>query len=211
MSIYDVLVLLFIAFLVGWAVWDYKRRRAQKQFISLLVLAPILISLASLLFGMWGCHKIRNTIDKFFGKTVTKTEVVVTVDSGNVIKLKAGIRDRSRRTKNCTLWGISIPAEVEKEAKVNLEQLISADDEIRVEIKEGAEGWVEDKFGDISGLPYSKSGENCCLEQLKAGLAKVSVEKDNNALLAAQKEAQKAHRGIWAKKKTKETEEGGAK
>ena len=209
MSIYDILVLLFIAFLVGWAIWDYKRRRAQKQFISLLVLAPILISLASMLFGMWGCHKIKNTIDKFFGKTVTKTEIVVDVESGNVIKLKAGIRERSRRTKNCTLWGISVPKEVEQEAKTKLASLISPDDEIRVEIKEGAEGWLDDKFGDISGLPYSKSGENCVLEELKAGYAKVMI--DNPALNAAQKEAQKAHRGIWAKKKTKEPEEGGVK
>ena len=139
MDIYeDILIWLVIAFLVGWAVWDYRRKKTQKQFISLLVLAPILISAASFIFGLWGCHKIKNTIDKFLGKTVVKTEVVVDVESGNVIKLKAGLRERSHRTKTCTIWGIAIPKEVESDAKAKLESLISADDEIRVEIREGA-------------------------------------------------------------------------
>jgi hypothetical protein len=206
MTVYDVLILLFIAFLVCWALWDYRRRKNEKRFVmTLLMLAPVLISLASLLFGLWGCHKIKKTIHDIFGPIETKAATVVGVESGNVVKLKAGIRERSRRTKNCTLWGISIPREVEVQAKTNLQKLLSGGDEIRVEIHEGADGWLDDKFGDISGVPISKNGDNCCLEQLREGLAKATV--DDKQFKAAQKEAQKARKGIWAKTKSEEGEE----
>ena len=137
--------------------------------------------------GLWLYHKITH-----LGGSATDTSVVaesvVSVDSGNQLTIKAGLL--GRKTRSLTLYGIEIPDAVSTQAADNLKRLVAAGDSVRVEIIEGRK-----RLTDISGVVSAENGVNCCLDQLRRGLAQTSVSRKD--FISAQKEAQKNKLGIW--------------
>jgi len=187
------LVCLVFSAVFGFLWWKMRQRR---NFVGiagcLAIVAPIVSIGAGLITVLMAIHWVRNHFFGVGGPTVV-AEVVVSVDSGNQISLKAGFFDRSRRTKTGTLWGIEIPVEAKEQAKENLSKFIAPEDEVRMEIKEGGK-----RIGAISGIVFATNGTNCCLEQLRSGWATATVE--DKIFKEAQKEAQKGHKGVWKKK-----------
>jgi len=154
------------------------------------IFRTILPYLLCFIFGWYCCNKWYHRGEDDGGRTITTVERVLTVDSGNEITTRAGLLGRKSRVTS--LWGIEIPTEATEDATISLRSIISEGDTIEVEIKEGR------RIGrtDISGI-VMHGGTNCNLEQLRRGLAKATVaDKD---FVAAQKEAEKAGRGIWKK------------
>lgn len=120
----------------------------------------------------------------------TISETVAKVNSGNELLIKAGLF--GRRTRKVILWGIEIPSDVADDARTHLQSLVKEDDDIRISIEQGRRN-----ITDISGVVTAWNGVNCNLDQLRWGLAKVTVK--NADFVAAQTEAMKAGRGIWSK------------
>jgi hypothetical protein len=118
-------------------------------------------------------------------ETLIGTEKVMEVVEGNHLKIQAGLL--GRRYADLYLWGIEIPKAVSQQSKENLSKYIDSKDDVRVETMES--------WGRYAGVIYADNGSNCCLEQLRAGLAKTTVDRKDFNL--AQKEAQKNKRGIW--------------
>ncbi|MCK9458501.1 MAG: thermonuclease family protein [Proteobacteria bacterium] len=118
-------------------------------------------------------------------ETLIGTEAVVSVEGGNHLTVRAGLF--GRRESDLYLYGLEIPPTVGKQAQENLSKIVSPNDDVRVEVLES--------WGRYAGIVYAENGNNCCIEQLRAGLAKTTVNRKDFA--AAQKEAQKNHRGVW--------------
>lgn len=121
----------------------------------------------------------------------TGTAQVISIKSGDEIVTKAGLL--GRRSHSVTLWGIEIPAGVSSQATENLKSMVKTGDTIKYLVKEGRKRSRD----DISAI-VTHNGQNVNLEQLRQGLAKAIVT--DKEFVAAQSEAQRAHRGIWQKK-----------
>jgi endonuclease YncB( thermonuclease family) len=126
------------------------------------------------------------------GILTNATAQVISVDTGSSLTTKAGLL--GRRSHSVTLWGIEVPTEVEAAAHTSLSSLVHAGDTVKMHVKEGKKRSRE----EVSAI-VTHNGDNINLEQLRRGWAKAVVSDAD--FVAAQTEAQKAHRGIWQKKK----------
>ena len=155
------------------------------SFIVTLVLPYILC------FGIgWYCCSKWHDYRAGGGILTNTTAQVISVDSGEKITTKAGLI--GRRSRVVTLWGIEVPTEVSAAAHTSLSSMIKAGDTVKMHLKEGRK-----RSRDEVSAIVMHSGDNLNLEQLRKGWAKAVVP--DKEYVAAQSEAQKAHRGIWAK------------
>lgn len=142
--------------------------------------------------GWYCCNQWHHKKEDTHRRIATTTETVLSIDSGTEIQVKAGLLGRRNRT--VSLWGIVIPNEVKEFATSNLRSSLNEGDRIEVEVKEGRKIGINDTSGVVT-----HNGINYNLKQLRDGWATTSVE--DKTFIAAQKEAEKAQRGIWQKKK----------
>jgi endonuclease YncB( thermonuclease family) len=120
----------------------------------------------------------------------TETVQVIEATNGATLEAKAGLLER--RTRKISLAAIAAPGLDEplgQQSKENLAKL--AGSTVRVESVFGR----LDR-GDAVGICYGERGDNLNLAQLRAGLARCESSAPAD-FKAAQKEAQKAKRGIW--------------
>ena len=149
-----------------------------------LTLALVLAAFAAgaILTWRW-CHRDE-------GKTYTESFTVASVANGATITARAGILGRS--TRPVYLAGIAAPGlndPLGPQSRENLAGL--AGPTIRVKSKERI-GLAK----PIAGTCYGSTGADLAVAQLRAGLAKCESQA-TAAQIAAQKEAQKAKRGLW--------------
>ena len=156
----------------------------------------------------WSCRHERPP------RVRTFTADVDSVPNGASIVIKTGWRQR--RTAAVALVDLAAPSEGDSladDSRTNLARL--AGSRIRIEssraMREGSpepsecdsavdpEGMALDlglSALDFQGVVYGESGENLCLAQLRAGLARNQGQRAE--WIAAAKAAQEARQGIWA-------------
>lgn len=154
--------------------------------------------------GGWGCRRTPRP-------PRTWTFTVVSVESGNRFTVKAGLL--KRKTATVILSGIAVPEDgtLADESRLNLERLAGQTVSVstvrgRLLAAEDAERDVLEleARGEMCGRVIGASGSDCALEQLRAGMAKVSgvlLGDDAKEFADAEREAKTKKIGVWAKKK----------
>ncbi|MGO9115749.1 MAG: thermonuclease family protein [Thermoguttaceae bacterium] len=145
------------------------------------------LALAIFVGGFWLCWKWERRAEN---KTYTHLLAVADVANGATIQAKSGLLGRS--TRPVFVAGIAAPGlndPLGPQSRDNLKSLVG--ETIRVESETRglfAEPLVGQVFGD--------TGADVGIAQLRAGLAKCESQATKDQI-AAQREAQKAARGLW--------------
>jgi len=150
----------------------------------------------------WSCRHGRTPRPLRIHETQAEVD---SVPNGATILVKAGVR--GRRTSPVLLADVAAPASGEplfEASRENLARLAGARIRRQTERRflaenEGpaqAEDGPSESRGPSEAIVFGESGENLCVAQLCAGLGRNRGTRPE--WIAAEKEAQDAHRGLWA-------------
>lgn len=130
------------------------------------------------------------------------TRTVYKVVNGNTLMVNAGVF--GFRKQVISLYGLDIPDEVSQQSLDNLIKYVIAGDIVKLEkiYTECSENSCELLTNGSWAIIYTSSGLNLNLEQIRQGLAITNSSRKD--FITAQKEAQRAKRGIWAMRKIEE-------